>query len=331
MISSDTVVVVTGASAGVGRATALRFAAAGARLGLIARDSEALQVLADELAARGTTVAFQAVDVADADAVSTAAGKLADSVGPPDIWVTDAMLTVFSPVSEITPAEFKRVTEATYLGVVHGTMAALQHMRPVGRGHIINIGSALAYRGIPLQAAYCGAKHAIRGFTASLRTELAHDKSPIKVSIVELPAMNTPQFDWARTRLPRRPKPMGTIYQPEAAAEAVFQAAARGVREYWVGWSTVLTIAGNMVAPPLLDRLLARSAVDGQQTKEPVAADRRDNLQAPVTELHRTHGSFDKAARPTAFTVSGYVARAAIVAAGAAVFFVIGLAVGAIT
>jgi len=330
MIGPDTVVIVTGATAGIGRATALRFAAAGARLGLIARDAEALQALADELTSRRTNAAFQPVDVADADAVFAAAARLSEALGPPDIWVNDAMLTVFSPVAEITPAEFKRVTEATYLGVVHGTMAALQHMRPLGRGQIINIGSALAYRGIPLQAAYCGAKHAIRGFTASLRTELEHDKSPIKVSIIELPAMNTPQFDWARTRLPRQPKPMGTIYQPEAAAEAVFQAAVRGVREYWVGWSTLLTIAGNMVAPPLLDRILARSAVDGQQTKEPVTAGRRDNLQAPVTELHRTHGSFDRAARPKAFYISGYVARAAIVAAGAAVFFVIGVAIGSL-
>ena len=328
MISSDTTVVVTGASAGVGRATALRFAAAGARVGLIARDGAALATLAEELASRGVTTAFAAVDVADADAVFAAADELSRALGPPDVWVNDAMLTVFAPVAEITPAEYRRITEVTYLGVVHGTMAALLHMRPRRRGHIVNIGSALAYRGIPLQAAYCGAKHAIRGFTASLRTELQHEKSPIRVSIVELPAMNTPQFDWARTRLPRRPKPMGTIYQPEAAAEVVFQAAARGVPEYWVGLSTLLTIAGNMVSPPLLDRILARSAVDGQQTREPVAPDRRDNLRAPITELHRTHGRFDRDARPKAFYISGNVARAAIVATGAVVFLALGLAIG---
>ncbi len=328
MISRDTTVIVTGASAGVGRATALRFAAAGARVGLIARDAASLATLAEELTGRGVKAAFAAADVADADAVFVAADGLSQELGPPDVWVNDAMLTVFAPVAEITPAEFRRVTEATYLGVVHGTMAALLHMRPRQRGHIINIGSALAYRGIPLQAAYCGAKHAIRGFTASLRTELEHEKSPIRVSIVELPAMNTPQFDWARTRLPRRPKPMGTIYQPEAAAEAVFQAAERGVPEYWVGLSTVLTIAGNMVSPLLLDRMLARSAIDGQQTREPVASDRRDNLRAPITELHRTHGSFDRDARGKALYISGNLARAAIVATGAAVFLAIGLAIG---
>lgn len=325
------VVVVTGAGAGIGRAVALRFAEEGAKLGLISRDEAALEGVAEEVRRAGAAgAAIAAVDVSDAEAVAEAADDFAEELGPIDLWVNDAMVTVFSPLEEMTPDEFRRVTEVTYLGTVHGAMAALKHMRPRNDGHIINVGSALAYRGIPLQSAYCGAKHAIRGFTASLRTELEHDKSPIKVSIIELPAMNTPQFDWARTRLPRQPKPMGTIYQPEAAAEAVFQAAVRGVREYWVGWSTLLTIAGNMVAPPLLDRILARSAVDGQQTKEPVTAGRRDNLQAPVTELHRTHGSFDRAARPKAFYISGYVARAAIVAAGAAVFFVIGVAIGSL-
>ena len=225
------VVVITGAAAGVGRAVATRFAQEGARLGLISRDRAALEALADELRAAGAEqTAIAPLDVSDADAVFAAADQFARELGPIDIWVNDAMLTVFSTVSEITPEEFRRVTEVTYLGVVHGSMAALKHMRMQARGQIINIGSALAYRGIPLQSAYCGAKHAIRGFTASLRTELEHDNSPVIVSILELPAMNTPQFDWARTHRAHQPKPMGTIYQPEAAAEAVLRAARTGAR-----------------------------------------------------------------------------------------------------
>lgn len=325
-IGPDTVVVVTGASAGVGRAAVRRFARAGARLGLIARDESTLQELADELHADGCAVAYAAIDVADAEAVFAAAARFERELGPIDVWVNDAMLTVFSPVAEMTADEFRRVTEVTYLGAVHGAMAALRHMRPHRRGHIVNVGSALAYRGIPLQAAYCGAKHAIRGFTASLRTELRHERLPITVSIVELPAMNTPQFDWARTHMRRQPRPMGTIYQPEAAATAIFRAARSGIREYWVGLSTVMTIIGNIVSPPLLDRLLARSGVTGQETAEPVRPDRRDNLEHTVPALHRTHGRFDDVARNRALIVSGDVVRLAVIAAGALAFFMIGLA-----
>lgn len=327
-VGTNTVVVVTGASAGVGRATALRFARAGAQLGLIARDAMALEAVADEIRQAGGHATFAAVDVADADAVFAAAEKFEAELGPIDVWVNDAMLTVFSPILAMTPAEFKRVTEATYLGVVYGTMAAVRRMTPRNRGHIINVGSALAYRGIPLQSAYCGAKHAIRGFTASLRAELRHDRSAIRASIIELPAMNTPQFDWARTHLPRQPKPMGTIYQPEAAAEAIFRAAERGVSEYWVGFSTALTIIGNMVAPPILDRVLARTAFRGQQTNEPVQPGREDNLDHAITDLHRTHGRFGAHAKPRAMFISGEVGRAAVIVAGAVVFFVIGLAIG---
>jgi NAD(P)-dependent dehydrogenase (short-subunit alcohol dehydrogenase family) len=238
------------------------------------------------------------------------------------------MATVFSPVSEISAEEYRRVTEVTYLGCVHGTMAALKLMRPRGRGAIVQVGSALAYRGIPLQAAYCGAKHAIRGFTNSLRTELLHDRSAISLSIVELPAMNTPQFEWARTHMPDRPRPMGRVYQPEAAAEAVWKAASRGGREYWLGRTTAMTILGNTIAPGLMDRLLARTAVDGQSRGVPVSPKRRDNLFSPVGPLHATHGAFDGQAHDGALLVSGEAARAGAVIAGALGFLGLGLALG---
>ncbi len=318
------VVIVTGAAAGVGRAVATRFARAGAKVGLISRDAEALARMKDELAPLGGSVAFQAIDVADAAAVFAAADHFEAELGPIDLWVNDAMVTVFSPVSKITPEEFRRVTEVTYLGQVHGSMAALGHMRRRGRGHIVNIGSALAYRGIPLQGAYCGAKSAVRGFTAALRTELEHEKSPIKVSILELPAMNTPQFSWGRTHMGRQPKPMGAIYQPEVAAEAVFRAARALPNEYWVGLDTIWTIVGNMVAPDILDRVLARTAVAGQETSAPVEPGRRDNLFAPVTALHATRGHFGAGAKARALIVDGQAMRAAVIAAGAAVFFALG-------
>jgi short-subunit dehydrogenase len=319
------VVVITGAGAGVGRACAFRFAREGTSLGLISRDETALQELAEQLTEVGAAVvSIAALDVSDAEAVDQAARRFEAELGEIDLWVNDAMLTVFSPVHALTPAEFKRVTETTYLGVVHGAMAALRLMRPRDQGHIINIGSALAYRGIPLQAAYCGAKHAIRGFTASLRAELEQEKSGIALSIVELPAMNTPQFDWARTHMAHEPKPMGTIYQPEAAAEAVFRAALTRPREYWVGLSTLLTIVGNMIVPNFMDRFLARTAVKGQQTSHDVSPERRDNLYRPITELHRTKGAFGGNARPRAMIVSGSWARGLIVAGGALFFYVLG-------
>ena len=224
------VVVVTGAAAGVGRAVSLRFAREGAKLGLISREPSALEALAEEVRGCGGDALFAAIDVSDADDVSAAADRFAEELGPIDIWVNDAMLTVFSLVRDICAEEFRRVTEVTYLGVVYGTMAALRHMRGRDCGRIVNIGSALAYRGIPLQAAYCGAKHAIRGFTASVRSELESEGSKITISLIELPAMNTPQFDWARTHRLHLPRPMGAIYQPEAAARAVLRAARTGAR-----------------------------------------------------------------------------------------------------
>lgn len=316
--------VITGATAGVGRAVALRFAAPGVRLGLIARDEEALRDLAAEITQKGAVCSTAAIDVRDAQAMNDAAARFKSEFGSIDVWVNDAMVTVFSPVHEITPDEFREVTEVTYLGVVYGCQAALSVMRPRGKGHIINIGSALAYRGIPLQSAYCGAKHAIRGFTAALRTELKHDKAGVAVSIIELPAVNTPQFDWARTHMGQQPRPMGTIYQPEAIAEAVFRATNRTPREYWVGFSTLMTIIGNMVAPNLLDGFLARSAYKGQTTGLATRPDRKDNLDGPVTELHRTRGVFSQESKPRAMIVSGSLARYAIIAAGAAVFFALG-------
>ncbi len=316
---------ITGAAAGVGRACALRFARAGASLGLIARDKVPLEELSAELVQQGAAaVEYAWIDVSDAEAVENAARRFENDLGPIDIWLNDAMVTVFSPVHALTAAEYRRVTEVTYLGVVHGAMAALKLMRPRNGGQIINIGSALAYRGIPLQAAYCGAKHAIRGFTASLRSELEAEGSKISVSIIELPAMNTPQFDWARTRMPREPKPMGTIYQPEVAAEAVFRAARHRPREYWVGFSTALTIVGNILLPNLMDRYLADTAVEGQETDVKVDADRRDNLNAPVSSLHRTHGRFDSLAKRKGVVLSGSWARVAVVAAGAAACFCAG-------
>ena len=322
-VNQHPVVVVTGASAGVGRAVAIRFARAGARLGLIARDETALQAMWRDLAG-ASAVAHRAADVSNAQEVFDAAQALERDLGAIDIWVNDAMVTVFSPLARISPEEFRRVTDVTYLGCVHGCMAALRQMRPRNKGHVINIGSALAYRGIPLQSAYCGAKHAIRGFTAALRCELEHEKSGIALTMVQLPAMNTPQFDWARTHMPKQPKPMGTIYQPEAAAAAVFQAARSRPKEYWVGLSTCLTIVGNMVAPEFMDRFLARTAVKGQETTAPVRPGRKDNLFEPVTALHATQGRFGATAKPKAFFANGQLMRVAIVMAGAALFFVLG-------
>jgi NAD(P)-dependent dehydrogenase (short-subunit alcohol dehydrogenase family) len=327
MRHSARTVIITGATAGVGRAIAHRFAREGDRVGLIARDQAALKDVQRELQASGAkAVEWEAVDVSDAAGLFAAAEQLERRLGYIDIWINDAMETVFSTVADIDPAEFHRVTEVTYLGFVYGTMAALKSMRPRRRGRIIQIGSALAYRGIPLQAAYCGAKHAIRGFTDSLRAELLHEKSPITVSIVELPAVNTPQFDWARAHIPHTPRPMGVPVEPEVVADAVFRVAGRSAREYWLGLQTVLTIIGNSIAPAYLDRYLARKAVAGQQTGTPLTIGRDDNLDHPVTALHRTRGSFSAGSSMHALLVEGEVARTATVVIGAALFFAAGAA-----
>ena len=250
--------------------------------------------------------------VSDAAAVERAAAAVEAAFGPIDIWINNAMISVFSPVRQMKPDEYKRVTEVTYLGVVYGTLAALSRMLPRDRGVIVQVGSALAYRGIPLQSAYCGAKHAIQGFVDSLRTELMHDESAVRVTMVQMPAMNTPQFSWVKSRLPNEPQPVPPIYQPEIGAEAVHFAAHHDRREMYVGYPTIGAIAGNKVSPSFADWYLARSGYQSQQTAHPVAADRRDNLWEPVPGDHGAHGSFDdRAARSSPLLWGQYESRRA--------------------
>ncbi len=286
------VVVITGASVGVGRATVRAFAERGAHVGLLARGTDGLAAAQREVEARGGRALVQPTDVSDAAAVEAAAERIERELGPIDVWVNNAMVSVFSPVNELQADEIKRVTEVTYLGVVYGTLAALKRMLPRDRGAIVQVGSALAYRGIPLQAAYCGAKHAIQGFTESLRCELLHDGSGVHVSMVQLPAMNTPQFDWVKSRLPRQPQPVPPIYEPEVAADAIVWAAAHRRREISVGASTAIAIWGNKVASPLADRYLAWTGFDSQQTDEPADPNRPDNLWHPLPGDRGAHGRF---------------------------------------
>jgi short-subunit dehydrogenase len=325
------VAVVTGASAGVGRATAERLGRLGAKVALIGRDAEALEAAAREIDALGTETLALPLDVADAEAVFAAAERIERELGPIDVWVNNAMVTVFSPVSELTPEEVRRVTEVTYLGAVHGTMAALRHMRVRDRGVIVQVGSSLSYRGIPLQAAYCGAKHAMRGFTDSLRGELLHERSGVALSMVQLPAVNTPQFDWARTHRRHQPRPVAPVYAPEAAARAVVAAAANPAREYWVGGRTLLMIMANMVAPSLFDQILARQAIGGQDRDAEVAPDRKDNLFEPVHGLHGAEGSFGDEARPDAAVIAAPAGRlGAVAGAGLLVAGLAGLALASL-
>jgi NAD(P)-dependent dehydrogenase (short-subunit alcohol dehydrogenase family) len=295
-------VVVTGASAGIGRATAELFGARGARVALIARGEAGLRGAADAVDYRGGRALPLPVDVADFDAVDQAAERAESELGPIDVWVNVAFTSVFAPFTKITPAEFRRVTEVAYLGYVHGTMAALKRMIPRDRGTIVQVGSALGYRSIPLQSAYCGAKHAVNGFTESVRCELMHDRSNVRITVVQMPAVNTPQFSWVLSRLPRNPQPVPPIYQPEVAAEGVVYAADHPRRkEYWVGGSTVATILAQKVAAPLLDRYLARTGYKSQQTGKRAAPDRPSNLWQPVDQPpgsdHGAHGSFDDRSR----------------------------------
>jgi short-subunit dehydrogenase len=291
------VIVVTGASAGVGRAVVAEFARQGAHLGLIARGRERLEAAKREVEELGGKAIVLPADVADAQQVEQAAERAEGELGPIDVWVNDAMTTVFAPFDEITPDEFKRATEVTYLGQVYGTMAALKRMKKRNRGAIVQVGSALAYRSIPLQSAYCGAKHAIIGFTDSIRSELIHDKSNIHITVVCLPAMNTPQFNWCRTRLPRHPQPVPPIFQPEVAARAIVWAASHKRREVYVGWPTVEAIYGQEVAPAFADWYLAKNGYNSQQTSDPVSPDRPDNLFEPAPGDYAAHGIFDNRAK----------------------------------
>lgn len=295
----DKVVVITGASAGLGRALAREFGKNGARVALLARGEDGLNAAVDEITAMGTQARSYPVDVAHADAVEAAAEAIEKDFGPIDIWVNNAMVSVFGPFKEMEMKDFHRVTEVTYLGQVYGTKAALKRMLPRNHGHIILVGSALAYRGIPLQSAYCGAKHGIHGFFESLRAELIHDQSEVQLNMVQLPAMNTTQFGFVKSYLPGKPKPMGKIYQPEVAARAIVELAASGRREAYVGSPTVKTIIGNKVFPAMLDRYLAKTGYKGQQTSEPATPERKDNLYKPLPGDHGAHGDFDEQATDT--------------------------------
>ena len=293
-------VIVTGASAGLGRAIAHEFGKKGARVGLISRDREALDATANEVRELGGTAATYGADVSDAQAVEAAAAYFEDQLGPIDVWVNNAMISVFSPTKEMEAAEYRRVTEVNYLGYVHGTLAALKRMLPRNRGRIIQVGSALAYRSIPLQSAYCATKHAIVGFTDSLRCELIHDKSEVKVSVVHMPAMNTPQFTWVKSRMPNLPQPVPPIYEPKVGAQVVVHAAttASPRREYWVGGSTVKAILTQRVFPGLLDSYLGKTGYKAQQLETPDSPDRPDNVYQPVSTEFGARGPFDERSRP---------------------------------
>jgi len=306
-------VVVTGASGGIGRATATAFGERGDRVALLARGATGLAGAADDVRKAGGTALELPTDVSDPDEVFAAAERVEQELGPIDVWVNVAFTSVFAPFDQISPAEYRHVTEVSYLGFVYGTMAALQRMKPRNHGTIVQVGSALAYRAIPLQSPYCGAKFAIRGFTDSVRTELLHEKSPVWITMVQLPAVNTPQFDWCRTRLPNHPQPVPPIYQPEVAAEAVHFAAHHRRRELWVGWGAVKAIAGNQVAPGFADRYLAKQGYESQQVENrPVDDDRPDNLFAPVPSQARTRGDFDAGAKGRSRLLWASMHRAAL-------------------
>jgi NAD(P)-dependent dehydrogenase (short-subunit alcohol dehydrogenase family) len=291
------IVVITGASAGVGRATAQAFARRGAHIGLLARGRDGLEGARRDVEAAGGKALVLPTDVADPDQVEAAAAAVEQEFGPIDIWVNNAMTSVFSPAKEMTPDEYRRVTEVTYLGYVNGTLAALKRMLPRDQGKIIQVGSALAYRGIPLQSAYCGAKHAIQGFTESVRCELIHDGSNVQITMVQMPALNTPQFGWVKSHLPNKAQPVPPIYQPEVAAEAIVWANEHNMPEVYVAPSTTKAIVGDKLIPRLLDHYLAKKGYKSQQTNEPKDPNRPHNLWEPLPGDHGAHGAFDQRAR----------------------------------
>ncbi|MFB2771329.1 SDR family oxidoreductase [Pelatocladus sp. BLCC-F211] len=296
-VSKPEVVVITGASAGIGRATVRAFAKRGAHIGLVARSRDGLEGARQEVESAGGKALVLPTDVSDPEQVEAAATAVEKEFGPIDIWVNDAMASILSPFLEIKPEEFRRVTEVTYLGYVYGTMAALRRMKPRDRGTIVQVGSALAYRSIPLQSAYCGAKAAIRGFTDSIRCELHHDGSNVHITMVQMPAVNTPQFDWIKNNMPHKSQPVPPIFQPEVAAEAIVWAATHKRRELYVGSSTVEAILGTKVAPGILDRYLGKTGYKSQQTEQPENQNRLSNLWEPLSGDRGAHGRFDDQAQ----------------------------------
>ena len=325
---SGRVVVVTGASAGIGRACTRAFAAQGDTVALLARGETGLAAAAEDVERLGGRALPIETDVASYAQVSAAAARVEEELGPMDVWVNDAFTNVFAKFVDIDPDEYRRVTEVSYLGFVHGTRAALEYMLKRDRGAVVQVGSALAYRGIPLQSAYCGAKHAIQGFNESLRCELLHDRSNVRVTMVQMPAVNTPQFGWVRSRLPQRAMPVPPIYEPEVAADAVVHAAAHPERrEYWVGGSTALTLAANAVAPGLLDRYLARTGFSSQETGQSKPAGQPDNLERPADKEtdFGAHGSFDGQAHHRSAQLWASQHHGLVAAAGAAATATAGL------
>ena len=308
------VVVITGASAGVGRAVARRFAQDGARIGLVARGVEGLEGARREVEALGGEALIYPCDVSEREELEAAATYFEEELGPLDIWINNAFAGVLAPFMDTDPEDFRRVTEVTYFGQVHGTRAALKRMMPRNHGSIVLVGSALAYRGIPLQAAYCGAKHAVQGFQDSVRSELIAAKSRVHLSMVQLPGVNTPQFDWIRTTMPNKPRPASPPYQPELAAEAIHFAAHHRRKEVVMGWPSLQAIWGEKFVSPLVDRYLAATGIDGQQDEEPVSRSRRDNLYDPVPGDRGAHGRFDAIAhrRSPALWLTTHRARAAL-------------------
>lgn len=317
MARKKEIVVITGASAGVGRATACEFARHGAWIGLIARGKDRLEAARREVEKLGGRAIAISCDVADAEAVEEAAEQVERELGPIDVWINNAMASVFSPVKEMEAEEYRRVTEVTYLGTVHGTLAALKRMLPRNRGTILQVGSALAYRSIPLQSAYCAAKHAIVGFTDSLRCELIHDESKVSLTVAHLPAVNTPQFEWSKSRMPRHPKPVPPIFEPEVIARGIYYAAHAGRREFWIGEPTVEAIIAQKLAPAYADRYLAKHGYDSQMTDEPVRPDRPNNLWEPAPGDFGAHGIFDSEAKHTSWQLKLNMHRG-LIAAGAA-------------